>query len=213
MIVEYWSFGSFLQSVRSGSRLLGRCSPPERNRLRYPSETPISRAVKPGVASFFGPPTEDLQSAYLPFQGGFLAPRRTVSKGPFQPYYGRVSEGGQRKSVQELEVERLPPREESGPGAAGSRETTFAARVRAAFDPVAAGLLVDVLDALTRGALAPLGLLLGVPLGYFLGRRAGLTPRRSLLLGLGLGIYCVIPITTVIPLGTLTWIYLRFWRD
>lgn len=124
-----------------------------------------------------------------------------------------MSQDERRPPIEELEVERLPPREESGPAAAGSREPTFAGRVRAAFDPVAAGLLVDVLDALTRGALAPLGLLLGVPLGYFLGRRAGLTPRRALLLGLGIGVYCVIPITTVIPLGTLTGIYLRFWRD
>lgn len=161
----------------------------------------------------FGTPRGDPERAYLPFQGGFLALGSTVFKGLSQPYYGRVSEAPRRKSVQELEVERLPPREESAPGAAGSEDPTFASRVRAAFDPVAAGLLVDLLDAVTRGVLAPLGLALGVPLGYFLGRRAGLSKRRSLLLGLGIGIYCVIPVTTVIPLGTLTGIYLRFWRD
>lgn len=123
-----------------------------------------------------------------------------------------MDEQAGRKSVQELEVERLPPRGESAPGAGGSADPSFAERVRAAFDPVAAGLLVDLLDALTRGVLAPLGLILGVPLGYFLGRRAGLTPRRSLLLGLLIGVYCVMPLTGALPLGTLTGIYLRFFR-
>jgi hypothetical protein len=124
-----------------------------------------------------------------------------------------LTERSHRKSVPELEVERLPLPEESGAGDAGSGEPTFAERVRRAFDPVAAGLLVDVLDALTRGAAAPFGLLLGLPLGYWLGRRAGLTPRLSLALGLAIGIYCLVPITTVLPLGTLTGLYLRFWRD
>jgi hypothetical protein len=124
-----------------------------------------------------------------------------------------VTAGDDRRPAEELEVERLPLRDESGPGASGSGEPTLGQRVRAAFDPVAAGILVDILDALTRGALAPLGLLLGVPLGYFLGIKAGLQRRRALFLGLAIGIYCVMPITTVIPLGLLTGLYLRFWRD
>ena len=124
-----------------------------------------------------------------------------------------MNEGDEKRPVEELEVERLPPRGESGPRDPGSEEPTLGQRVRAAFDPLAAGILVDVLDALTRGVLAPLGLLLGLPLGYWLGIKAGLPRRRALFLGLAIGIYCVMPITTVIPLGILTGFYLRFWRD
>lgn len=115
--------------------------------------------------------------------------------------------------IPEIEVERLPPRGESAGWDAGSPGRTYGERARDALDPVAAGLLVDVLDFLTRGALTPLGLLLGVPLGYWLGRRSGLAPRRALLLGLGIGTYCVLPFTAVLPAGTLVGMYLRFWRD
>ena len=124
-----------------------------------------------------------------------------------------MKQADDKRPVEELEVERLPPKGESGPQGGGSGEPTLGQRVRAAFDPVAAGLLVDILDALTRGVLAPLGLLLGLPLGYFLGIKAGLPRRRALFLGLAIGIYCVMPITTVIPLGLLTGLYLRFWRE
>jgi len=126
----------------------------------------------------------------------------------------RVSADPERNRIQEVEVERLPPRGESAPHGKGSEEPSFASRARAAFDPVAAGLVVDLLDALTRGpVLAPFGFLLGVPLGYWLGRRAGLSSRRSLMLGLGVGAYCLLPMTGFIPAGTLVGLYLRFWAD
>ncbi len=120
---------------------------------------------------------------------------------------------GTGDKIPEIEVERLPPKGESTDRDAGSPGRTYGERARDALDPVAAGVLVDVLDFLTRGALTPLGLLLGVPLGYWLGRRSGLTPRRALLLGLGIGTYCVLPFTAVLPAGTLVGMYLRFWRD
>lgn len=133
-------------------------------------------------------------------------------------YHGPVSKRNDSHPILELEVERLPPREESGPRDRRSEKSdfpgrTFAGRLRQAFDPVAAGLLIDALDAMTRGPLAPLGLLIGLPLGYWLGRRAGLGGKQAVALGLGIGIYCAVPFTSVLPLGTLTGVYLRFWRD
>lgn len=123
-----------------------------------------------------------------------------------------MGDSDEREAVPEVEVERLPPREERARGPAGSVERGFGERAKEALDPVAAGLVVDLLDAVTRGPLTPLGLL-GLPLGYWVGRQAGLAPRRAALLGLGIAVYCALPITAWMPLGTLTGIYLRFWRD
>ena len=117
------------------------------------------------------------------------------------------------RKIPEIPVERLPYPDESPGEGGGSAERGFRERARDALDPIAAGVLVDVLDALSAGVLTPLGLVLGIPLGWWLGTRAGLPGRHALRLGLGIGVYCVLPFTGVLPLGTLVGVYLRFFRE
>ncbi|MDP6408923.1 MAG: hypothetical protein QGI46_06075 [Planctomycetota bacterium] len=102
----------------------------------------------------------------------------------------------------EVDVERLGERE-PGP-AAGARPAP------AALDPVVAGIVVDALDAVTRGPRgALLGLGLGIPVGYWLGRRQGLDRKSSLGLGGLCGVYCGLPGTAPVPLGTIIGLYRR----
>lgn len=79
-----------------------------------------------------------------------------------------------------------------------------------AIGPVISGLIIDVLDFSTRGgALAVLGLLLGVLAGWYLARNLGLDRKRSLYVGLACGVYCMIPVTSPIPLATLIGVWVR----
>jgi hypothetical protein len=68
---------------------------------------------------------------------------------------------------------------------------------------ILAGLVIDVLDLILRG---PLGVRLGLPVGFIVGlvlaRWLGLRPGRSLLLAAVTGIYCMAPMTGRLPLGT-----------
>lgn len=103
----------------------------------------------------------------------------------------------------EVEVERLPERE-------GRAEAPGRAP-RAALDPIVAGIVIDVLDAVTRGPRgALLGLALGVPVGYWLGRRQGFDRKSSLGLGGLCGVYCALPGTAPVPLGAVLGMYRRF---
>ncbi len=69
---------------------------------------------------------------------------------------------------------------------------------------ILAGFIIDLVDFILRG---PLGLYLGFPvgciLGILLGRFIGMTWTRSYILGGAAGIYCTIPGTFFLPLGTL----------
>lgn len=78
------------------------------------------------------------------------------------------------------------------------------ARYNYAFGPVGAGLIIDAIDFVTFG---PVGLALGIPIGaaagYWLARSLRLETNSSLLCALIAGIYCTIPGTELLPLGTL----------
>ena len=93
----------------------------------------------------------------------------------------------------EVEVVRLPRPGE--PDAPPGRS-----RVWKAFEPVLAGLFLDVVDFLSVSPL--LGLVLGTLAGWIVSRKLGLAPRWSFLLILGSAIYCVAPIR-YLPLGTI----------
>lgn len=103
-----------------------------------------------------------------------------------------------------MEVERLPENGSAEP--AGSSGVGKASAER--LNPVLAGLVIDALDLATRG---PRGFLVGGPLGglvgTWLGRRMGLDRARSLGLGALCALYCSLPGTELLPLGTLVGLY------
>ena len=84
-------------------------------------------------------------------------------------------------------------------------------RLNRAFGPIAAGVIIDLVDLATFG---PIGLVLGLPVGglagYWMGTCLGLDRKARLLCALAAGIYCTIPFTELIPLATLVGAYARF---
>ncbi len=116
----------------------------------------------------------------------------------------------EQPDVIEVEVERLPA---EGAGADPEPQPAGGARrMGRVLSPVLAGFLIDGLDAITRGPLASLGLLGGLVLGYFLGRSSGLSMKQSRILGLAVGIYCLLPMTGFLPIGILTGIFIQYFR-
>jgi hypothetical protein len=84
-------------------------------------------------------------------------------------------------------------------------------RINRAFGPIAAGLLIDVIDFTSFG---PIGLVLGLPLGgfvgYWMGRSLGLSRKASLWCALAAGVYCMTPATEFIPLAMIVGACARF---
>lgn len=110
----------------------------------------------------------------------------------------------QPRRVIEVEAERLP---EAGEGGEGSSRPGGTAR-KGRIQPLAAGVVIDLLNLATRGPRGMLlGLALGLGVGYYLGRRLGLERSRSLGLGSLCGIYCALPGTELLPLATLIGAY------
>jgi uncharacterized protein YneF (UPF0154 family) len=72
---------------------------------------------------------------------------------------------------------------------------------------VLAGILVDVLDAATM--TPPVGLVLGLTVGYYLARQLGLVGSGAQRLALVIGVYCAVPGTLALPLGTLVGAFVR----
>ena len=85
------------------------------------------------------------------------------------------------------------------------------ARLNNAMGPIAAGVIIDMIDIITFG---PVGLVLGVPIGaaagYWLGQSMNLRTNQCLMCALAAGIYCTIPFTELLPLGTLVGAIVRF---
>ena len=84
-------------------------------------------------------------------------------------------------------------------------------RLNRAFGPIAAGVIIDLVDFATFG---PIGLVLGLPVGglagYWMGQCLGLERKACLWCALAAGIYCTIPFTELIPLATIVGAYARF---
>lgn len=80
-----------------------------------------------------------------------------------------------------------------------------------AFGPIAAGMIIDLIDLATFG---PIGLFVGLPVGalagFWLGWCLGLTRRACTACALAAAVYCTIPFTEILPLGTLVGAYARF---
>lgn len=103
------------------------------------------------------------------------------------------------------------PLAEADAQSAASDAVTMGRRLNRAFGPIMAGVIIDAVDLATFG---PIGYVLGLPVGglagYWLGRCLGLERKASLLCALAAGIYCTIPFTGLLPLGTLVGAYVRF---
>jgi hypothetical protein len=108
-----------------------------------------------------------------------------------------------------------PPPEDDAPSGpqedAAEEHGHWSRRASRAFGPVVAGMILDVVDLATFG---PIGLFLGLPLGglagYWLGSALGLSRKARLGCALAGGVYCTIPGTEFIPLGTLVGAFARF---
>ncbi|MCC6578827.1 MAG: hypothetical protein IT440_00160 [Phycisphaeraceae bacterium] len=87
-------------------------------------------------------------------------------------------------------------------------------RINRVFGPVVAGMIIDVVDLLTFGSF---GLVAGIPVGafagYWLGQSLGLSRRSRLLCALAAAVYCTVPFTEFVPLGTLVGAYARYMQD
>ena len=89
-----------------------------------------------------------------------------------------------------------------------------ARRLNRAFGPVVAGLILDLVDFATFG---PLGFFIGIPVGlaagYWLGSCLGLERRHCVWIAMVSALYCTMPGTEFIPLGTLVGACARFWES
>ena len=89
--------------------------------------------------------------------------------------------------------------------------TAPASVAQRAFGPVVAGAIIDIIDFATFG---PLGLVFGLIVGggvaWYICYLYGLPLRQKLLWSLAAGIYCTIPFTEFIPVGTLVGAFIRY---
>ena len=112
--------------------------------------------------------------------------------------------------LQQSGADGVPATTENREGAQTPRPD-FPARLAHALGPILPGMIIDSLDVLTFG---PVGLLTGVVVGslagYWLSRGYRLSPVKRLLGALAAGFYCMLPLTSFLPVGTLIGAYFRF---
>ena len=84
-------------------------------------------------------------------------------------------------------------------------------RLNHAMGPVVAGMIIDAVDFVTFG---PIGLVVGIPIGaiagYWLGQSMALGKNACLFCAVAAGIYCTIPFTELLPLGTMVGALVRY---
>ncbi len=84
-------------------------------------------------------------------------------------------------------------------------------RLNHAMGPVVAGMIIDAVDFVTFG---PIGLVIGIPVGaiagYWLGQSMALEKNACLFCAVAAGIYCTIPFTELLPLGTMVGALVRY---
>ena len=102
-------------------------------------------------------------------------------------------------TVIEVEVERPEPDAEPRSNLHTSGDGAF----RGSAGPILAGLVVDLADFITPLGLGKLGIPIGAGVGWWIGGQLGLRgSRRAWLIVLG-AVYCGLPWTSHLPLGTL----------
>ena len=88
------------------------------------------------------------------------------------------------------------------------------ARLKRAFAPLIPFIILDLFDFLTFGVLGLyVGLIVGVPMGYWICARQNLSFGKCLCGAFGAGIYCSLPFTEFIPAATLIGIWARFMAE
>jgi hypothetical protein len=84
-------------------------------------------------------------------------------------------------------------------------------RLNHAMGPVVAGMIIDAVDFVTFG---PIGLAIGIPVGaiagYWLGQSMALEKHACLFCAVAAGIYCTIPFTELLPIGTMVGALVRY---
>jgi len=102
-------------------------------------------------------------------------------------------------TVVEVEVERPEPDE----GARSDLQPPAAGAFRGSAGPLLAGLVVDLADLITPLGLGKLGFPIGAGVGWWIGGQLGLRgSRRAWLTVLG-AVYCGVPGTRFLPLGSM----------
>ncbi|MBU0676985.1 MAG: hypothetical protein KJ626_02625 [Verrucomicrobia bacterium] len=104
-----------------------------------------------------------------------------------------------------VEPEILPPEEERPQPPSAFR------RMELSLGPVAAGIIIDVIDFVTFGqAGIMLGLLIGGTAAYWMCSVYRLPVYQRLLWAVAAGVYCTIPRTEFIPVATIIGAFARF---
>ncbi len=116
---------------------------------------------------------------------------------------GHMSEDREKHVI---EPEVLPP--ESG-GQAGRETADTVASVRWArvFSALAAGLILDLADLITRVPLIPHGAVLGAVVGWYICRTQEVPTQQRVWWIAGAALYCAMPLTEFYPLATLVLLY------
>ncbi|MCP3916105.1 MAG: hypothetical protein GY711_11155 [bacterium] len=104
-------------------------------------------------------------------------------------------------SDETIEVEAEPLEDE--PQSDAGWESQMRARLFDALGPIIAGVAIDLVDAATIGGLgAKLGFPIGVVAGWYISRRLPLSKKQRVWFAVGCGVYCLLPGTHMLPLGT-----------
>ncbi len=164
------------------------CSTP--SRVSFPSEQGLLGLVRVQWQAR-GPWTLRRSSVPRCFEKSILRPRgRPIQALTMVP---RID-----PKVIEVEAEHEPRPGDGDPG--NKARGTF---LRGASGPVLAGLLIDLADLVTPMGLGRLGYPIGAAVGWWVGGQMGLSSQRRLwLVALG-ALYCGLPGTSRLPLGTI----------
>lgn len=111
-------------------------------------------------------------------------------------------------------VTQNPHREPVDPSAGDAQDTTTAgafSRLLHALGPIVPGVIIDGLDLVTFGPIGLLvGMILGFLAGYWLSTEYRLSTNMRLVGALAAGFYCMLPFTSFIPVATLMAVFFRF---
>lgn len=110
-----------------------------------------------------------------------------------------------------MTTEIEPPVDVDDPAGTGR---TLWERLHYSLGPLAGGMIIDLTDLLTPGPVGVFGgLLIGMPVGWYVASLYGFSTPSRLLIATLSGIYCTIPGTELIPLATLVSAVGRFFAD